>query len=159
MKQDCIPVWCVPPAFWPYPSMHCTGELGWGLHAWGGGVPAEGVGVPAQGVYLPGWYLPGEVYLLGVVPSGGMYLPDGVYLPRGMYLPRGLYLQEGCTCPGDVHARGCTCQGWGVYPSVQWGMHPLVNRMTDRCKNITLPQTSFAGGNHQLDRPQDVLHR
>ena len=24
---------------------------------------------------------------------------------------------------------------------------PPVNRMTDRCKNITLPQTSFAGGN------------
>ena len=24
---------------------------------------------------------------------------------------------------------------------------PLVNRMTDRCKNITFPQTSFAGGN------------
>ena len=23
---------------------------------------------------------------------------------------------------------------------------PPVNRMTDRCKNITLPQTSFAGG-------------
>ena len=27
---------------------------------------------------------------------------------------------------------------------------PLVNRMTDRCKNITLPQTSFAGGNNHL---------
>ena len=25
---------------------------------------------------------------------------------------------------------------------------PLVNRMTDRCKNITLPQASFAGGNN-----------
>ena len=25
---------------------------------------------------------------------------------------------------------------------------PPVNRMTDRCKNITLPQTSFAGGNN-----------
>ena len=24
---------------------------------------------------------------------------------------------------------------------------PTVNRMTHRCKNITLPQTSFAGGN------------
>ena len=28
-------------------------------------------------------------------------------------------------------------------------LHP-VNRMTDRCKNITLPQTSFAGGNNRL---------
>ena len=30
------------------------------------------------------------------------------------------------------------------------GVHPPVNRLTDRCKNITLPQTSFAGGNHRL---------
>ena len=28
---------------------------------------------------------------------------------------------------------------------------PLVNRMTNRCKNITLPQTSFAGGNERLN--------
>ena len=27
---------------------------------------------------------------------------------------------------------------------------PPVNRMTDRCKNITLPQTSFAGGKNVL---------
>ena len=27
---------------------------------------------------------------------------------------------------------------------------PPVNRMTNRCKNITLPQTSFAGGNNLL---------
>ena len=27
---------------------------------------------------------------------------------------------------------------------------PPVNRMTNRCKNITLPQTSFAGGNNRL---------
>ena len=26
---------------------------------------------------------------------------------------------------------------------------PPMNRMTDRCKNITLPQTSFAGGNNR----------
>ena len=36
---------------------------------------------------------------------------------------------------------------------------PPVNRMTDRCKNITLPQTSFAGGKysskiHKIDRAQ-----
>ena len=28
--------------------------------------------------------------------------------------------------------------------------HPPVNRMTDRCKNITLPQTSFAGGKNSF---------
>ena len=27
---------------------------------------------------------------------------------------------------------------------------PCVNRITDRCKNITLPQTSFAGGKDLL---------
>ena len=27
---------------------------------------------------------------------------------------------------------------------------PAVDRMTDTCKNITLPQTSFAGGNDWL---------
>ena len=31
-------------------------------------------------------------------------------------------------------------------PHCMLGYTHLVNRMTDRCKNITLPQTSFAGG-------------
>ena len=30
---------------------------------------------------------------------------------------------------------------------------PPVNRMTNRCKNITLPQTPFAGGNNSLAAP------
>ena len=54
--------------------------------------------------------------LLGGVPARGW---EGVYL-------------LGCVC---------TCSGYlPRYPP------PPVNRMTDRCKNITLPQTSFAGG-------------
>ena len=64
--RECIPVGCVPPACWPYPSMHCTG----------GGLPGEGC------------------------------LPRGGCLPR----PRGVW------------------------------QTPSFNRMTDRCKNITLPQ-------------------
>ena len=40
LKQECIPVGCVPPACCPYPSIHC----------------AQGVGLPARGVYLPGGY-------------------------------------------------------------------------------------------------------
>ena len=52
--------------------------------------------------------------------SGGGGIPAwGVYLPRG-YTCRGVYLP--------------------MYSP------PHVNRMTDRCKNIILPQTSFAGG-------------
>ena len=97
------------------------------------------------GVYLPG---PGGVYLPG---PGGVYLPGprggvpawsgGVYLPG----PGG---GGGCTClvPG-----GCTCLvrggegGTCLVPGGRaWsGTPPTVNRMTHRCKNITLAKTSF----------------
>ena len=41
--------------------------------------------------------------------------------------------------------RGVSAQG--VCPIACWDIHPApsVNRITDRCKNITLPQTSSAG--------------
>ena len=38
----------------------------------------------------------------------------------------------------------------GYHLQCMLGYHPPVNRMTDRCKNITLSQTSFAGGNNIL---------
>ena len=92
------------------------------------GVYLLGVYLPGgtcQGVYLPGGTCQG-VYLPGGVPAQGVYLPRGVYLPGG-YLPRGVDLLRGVV-PAQVL--------------------PLpVNRITDRCKNITLPQASFAGGN------------
>ena len=47
------------------------------------------------------------------------------------------------TCLGGMHAWGCV-HAWGVC------MSPPVNRMTDACENITLPQTSFAGGKNRL---------
>ena len=46
---------------------------------------------------------------------------------------------------------GCVPPSCWPYPVVSrgWGVSDRgVNRMTDRCKNITLPQTSFAGGNN-----------
>ena len=47
---------------------------------------------------------------------------------------------------GGVHAQGeNACSGGGV--CMPRTPHPPVNRMTDACENITLPQTSFAGGN------------
>ena len=52
-------------------------------------------------------------------PGGVPAQRGGVYLPEGVYLPRGVPVQA----------------------------LPPVNRMTDRSKNITLPQTSFAGSN------------
>ena len=43
----------------------------------------------------------------------------------------------------------------GIPPAMHAGITPPpVNRMTDRCKNITLPQTSFAGGNNVIDQKQ-----
>ena len=56
----------------------------------------------------------------------------------------------GGVCPGGgVSARE------GVHPSMHWGRHPPpVDRMTDRCKNITFPQlrlrTVIMSGLHLL---------
>ena len=56
----------------------------------------------------------------------------------------------GGMCGGGGHAGGrgaCMAQG------VVRGMHaPHVDRMTDACKNITLPQTSYAGGKYERTR-------
>ena len=54
-------------------------------------------------------------------------------------LDRGVSAQWG-VCPGaGVFPGQGVCQG-GVYPNMHWDRHPPVDRMTDRCKNITLPQ-------------------
>ena len=75
------------------------------------------------------------VRLLPVSPSmhcaGG-----GVCSQGGVSAPGGSVCSWGCLLPG-----GCIPACNGADPL------PPVNRMTDRCKNITLPQTSFAGGN------------
>ena len=81
-------------------------------------------GVSALGVYL----------VLGGVCSQMVYLVPGVsawgvYLVWGVSAPRGCLLQGGVSAPGGVR-------------------YSPVNRMTIRCKNITLSQTSFAGGNN-----------
>ena len=47
--------------------------------------------------------------------------------------------------PGGVSTRHPP----GSRPHPEQACPPPVNRMTDRCKNITLPQTSFAGGNNR----------
>ena len=67
----------------------------------------------------------------------------------------GCLLQGGvCTWSGGVSAPGpggvCSrSQGRGCLLQVPRGCQvlPPVNRMTNRCKNITLSQTSLAGGN------------
>ena len=57
---------------------------------------------------------------------------------------RGVGLHPG----GSASEVGSKSRGRGVCICGGLGKSPFpVNRMTDRCKNITLPQTSFAGGN------------
>ena len=92
-------------------------------------------GVPGPG---------GCTWSAGGVPGlGGAPGPRGVctwsrrvYLVRGVSAPRGCLLQGGCTWSWGVSGLGV----W--YPSMHWGRHPPpVNRMTNRCKNITLATT------------------
>ena len=73
--------------------------------------------------------MPRGVCLVGVCPKGVCLwsLPGGC-LPRGM-------------CLGGLLG----VSAWGM--SAQGCTHLPVNRMTDRCKNITFPQTSFVDGN------------
>ena len=56
----------------------------------------------------------------------------------------GVSARGGVHCPGWIFVREGGVSVQGVY--VREGIS--VNRITDRCKNITLPQTSFAGGNN-----------
>ena len=55
-------------------------------------------------------------------------------------LGRGVSAGEECL-PGEGGLPGGVCQGVsaqvGRYPSMYLGSHPHVDRMTDRCKNIT----------------------
>ena len=72
-------------------------------------------------------------------PGGGVYLIRGVYLVQGVYLvregvpgPRGcIWSQGGLPGPG-----GCTWFQGDVPAQVL----PPVDRITDACENITLPQ-------------------
>ena len=69
----------------------------------------------------------------------------------------------GCTGLGGVPGLGGCTWSWGVYlvlggvPALGGSDTPPVNRMTNRCKNITLPQTSFAGGKYSLQIERDSV--
>ena len=103
-----------------------------------------------------GGCLPRGVSAQGVSAQGG-----GVCL--GGCLPRGVSAL-GVSCDLSHHAFDVTCmlpphQCSCLYgdPGACWDTTPTVNRMTDRCKNITLPQTSFAGGNKMVTNCGRVL--
>ena len=120
----------------PGPGRGCTCLVLGGYLVPGGCTCLVPGGVPGpRGVYLPG---------LGCVPGlGGVYLTG----PRGVPAWSG-----GCTwswgyLPGrgvPAWFGGCTWSREGVPGQVL----PPVDRMTHAYENITLPQTSFAGGNN-----------
>ena len=96
LKQECIPVGCVPPVCYPYLPA-CTAQ---GLYLVQGGVPGLG-GTWSGGrtwsgrcTWSEGCTWPGGMYLVRGVPGLGVYLVPGVYLVRGVSGP------GGCTCPG-----------------------------------------------------------
>ena len=72
---------------------------------------------------------------------------------RSSNRPGGLHQETplGADSPGS---RPPLLQGMlGYHLQCLMGYHPPMNRMTVRCKNITLPQTSFAGGNDKRYLP------
>ena len=103
--------------------------------------------VPPAAVAVGGCLLPGGSPCGGLgclLPRGGSPCQGGCLLPGGFSLPGGVPPSwevslpgwGGASFPGSLPARGVSLMG----------DPPPVNRMTNRCKNITLPQTSFAGG-------------
>ena len=113
-KQECIPVGCVPAARRPYAGVCFLGGCGPGGWVWSG--------------------------------SGGVSAPGGWSGPRGCLLQGGL-VPGGVCSRGGVWSRG---EGWvwsgprgEWYPTMHWSRTPPVNRMTNRCKNITLATTSL----------------
>ena len=80
--------------------------------------------------------------LLGDMPASG----PGVSALGGVYSYVVSALRGCVSAPRGVCSEGCLPLLPGVLIQHAMGQIPPVNRMTDRCKNITLPQTSLAGG-------------
>ena len=95
-----------------------------------GGVCSWGVSA-LGGVSAPGGVCSGGCLLLGVSASGGGGVCSG-----------GCLLQGGSAL-GGVCSWGVSAQGGCGIPACTEVDTPPVNRMTDRCKNITLATTSL----------------
>ena len=137
IKQECIPVGCVPPAHWSYlcislypmhippkqphtpPRSNHACSLGATTH-----IPREQPHTPWEQLCTP-------------CPLEQPHTPPGAT----MHAPQ----EQPCIPPprSNLAPPGATMNT------------PPVNRMTNRCKNITLPQTSFAGGNNEYDYGQE----
>ena len=110
-----------------------------GLHPGRGSTQTWGGSAQHWGVCIRGG-LPnlGESASRGVCPTlGGLPNRGGLH-PGGSAQSGGVCIQGGLPNPGgSAQPGGSASGGVGQAPSP-------VNKMTHRCKNITLPQTSFA---------------
>ena len=121
MKQECIPVGCVPAAHWPYAGVCFRG----GCLPPGGGVCVCSQGVGGGGVFSQGGVCSQGVGEGGVC-SGGHVCPWGRCLLRGVSAPGGGVCSGGCLLLGGrgggcllpgghvCSQGGCLLQGGGV---------------------------------------------
>ena len=139
MLQECVPVGCVPLACWPYPSMHWAGGVYPSMH-WAGGCISACTG--QEGVY------PSMHWAGGCIPActgQGVCIPACTGRGGGVYqhaLGRRVSI---LACPGGCLPRGVSAKvgvsaGGVAAPPETIGRHLPMDRMTDRCKNVTLPQ-------------------
>ena len=108
----------------------CSSEQGGCLPRWS---VCPGVGVVCLRGCLPGECLPRGMSAQGVSARGGLSAWGSVW-PEGVCsgtVPPSV----GVSAQRVVSAQGGVCPG-GCLPV---GKHPPVNRITGRCKNITLP--------------------
>ena len=123
----------------------CRSLLRGSMSAWGG-VYSRGAAlggcVCLGGCLLLGGLLLGGVCSEGCLLLGGCLLPGGV-CSWGVSAPGGCLLWGLCLLQGRVCFQRVSAPG-GWHPSMHWGRHPPVNRMTNRCKNITLATTSLS---------------
>ena len=114
----------------------------------GGGFPWQGGLLGERGVSLAGGSPWQGVSLAGGSPWWGVLLGRGVSLAGGSPWQEGLPGRGGSPLQEVLPGRLVSLAG-GCIPACTEA-DPPVNRMTDACENITLPQTSFAGGNKRL---------
>ena len=96
-----------------------------------GCVPSPTVAICSWGVSGPGGSATRRVSALG----GGCLLPGGCLVPGGCLIPGGCVFSRGCLVPGGCLVLGGAWYGGGIPVCIE--ADTPVNRMTDRCKNIT----------------------
>ena len=95
-----------------------------------------------------------SMHCAGVVPA-----PGGCLLPGGVCSRGGGVLGPGGSAQGGLVPAGCLLPGGGwVAPHHAPRQTPPANKMADRCKNITLPQTLFVGGNYNTHNSVSNRH-